>query len=439
MPSTAALPSPSAPGPEARLAFAELLLGCEDARICAEAAVAWLVHHAQVNQVLCLAPDESDSHCLVPIAWHGMPALEGFSLALHDAKHPLVEALQWSEPRWFHPGQLPPELPLSSQGLFTLSLGRSIAGTPAPGLLLVAAPEPVLSPDTPWLAGHLGVHLTRLYKGRQLARLEEASSELAARVNAATEELATQNELLRRQAIQLEQASAAKSQFLANMSHELRTPLNAILGYTNMLLQGVNGELAPPQRRSLTRIDSNGRHLLEIINEILDITRIEAGRMPLHLSEFRLPELIQEVMAELDPIIARSKLAVSAALDPNLPPVYSDRQKVKQIVVNLLSNALKFTHEGSVKVLASYEVATATLHIAVEDTGIGIDPIHQEKIWEDFQQVDSSPTRAYGGTGLGLSICRRLAAMLDGRISLKSAVAQGSTFTLHLPRRTRRT
>ncbi len=439
MPSIAALPSPSAPGPEARLAFAELLLGCEDARTCAEAAVAWLVHHAHVHQVLCLAPDESDSHCLVPLVWHGLPAPEGFTLALHDSKHPLVEALQWSEPRWFHPGQLPAELPLSSQGVFTLSLGRAIAGAPSPGLLLVAAPEPVLCPDTPWVAGHLGVHLTRLYKGRQLARLEEASSELAARVNAATEELATQNELLRRQAIQLEQASAAKSQFLANMSHELRTPLNAILGYTNMLLQGVNGELAPPQRRSLTRIDSNGRHLLEIINEILDITRIEAGRMPLHLSEFRLPELIQEVMAELDPIIARSKLAVSAALDPNLPAVYSDRQKVKQIVVNLLSNALKFTHEGSVKVLASYEVATATLQIAVEDTGIGIDPIHQEKIWEDFQQVDSSPTRAYGGTGLGLSICRRLAAMLDGRISLKSAAAQGSTFTLHLPRRTRRT
>ncbi|HZH77019.1 MAG TPA: ATP-binding protein, partial [Archangium sp.] len=113
--------------------------------------------------------------------------------------------------------------------------------------------------------------------------------------------------------------------------------------------------------------------------------------------------------------------------------------KVKQIVVNLLSNALKFTHEGSIRVLASYEVPTATFHIAVADTGIGIDPVHQEKIWEDFQQVDSSPTRAYGGTGLGLSICRRLAAMLDGRISLKSVPAQGSTFTLHLPRRTRRT
>ncbi len=439
MPSIAALPSPPAPGPEARLAFAELLLGCEEAQTCAEAAVAWLVHHAHAAQVLCLAPDDTDSHRLVPLASHGVADAEGFVLALHDPAHPLVEALQWTEPHWFPPGQLPPELPLAATGCFSLSLGRAAPGSPPPGLLLVLSALPTLSPDAAWLAGHLGMHLARLFKGRQLVRLEEASSELAARVNAATEELATQNELLRRQAIQLEQASAAKSQFLANMSHELRTPLNAILGYTNMLLQGVNGELSKTQLRSLSRIDSNGRHLLEIINEILDITRIEAGRMPLHLSEFRLPELIQEVMAELDPIIARSKLAVSASMEGNLPPVYCDRQKVKQIVVNLLSNALKFTHEGSIRLLASYEVPTATFHIAVADTGIGIDPVHQEKIWEDFQQVDSSPTRAYGGTGLGLSICRRLAAMLDGRISLTSAPAQGSTFTLHLPRRTRRT
>jgi two-component system, cell cycle sensor histidine kinase PleC len=439
LPSTAALPSPPAPGPEARLAFAELLLGCEDARTCAEAAVAWLFHHAHVNQALCLAPDESDSHRLVPLAHQGMPGAEGFVLALHDPKHPLVEALQWTEPHWFPPGELPLELPLTATGFYTLALGRAAAGVPMRGLLLVTTPLPQLSSNVPWLAGHLGMHLLRLDKGRQLSRLEKASTELAAQVNAATEELATQNELLRRQAIQLEQASAAKSQFLANMSHELRTPLNAILGYTNMLLQGVNGELSSPQRRSLSRIDSNGRHLLEIINEILDITRIEAGRMPLHLSEFRLPELLQEVMAELDPIITRSKLAVSATLDVNLPPLHSDRQKVKQIVVNLLSNALKFTHEGSIRVLASYEIPTATLNVSVADTGIGIDPIHQEKIWEDFQQVDSSPTRAYGGTGLGLSICRRLAAMLDGRISLQSAAGQGSTFTLHLPRRTRRT
>jgi signal transduction histidine kinase len=276
-------------------------------------------------------------------------------------------------------------------------------------------------------------------KARLLERVREASSELEAKVHAATAELAEQNEKLRRQALQLEQASAAKSQFLANMSHEFRTPLNAILGYTSMLLQGVSGEMTPQQKRNLQRIDSNGRHLLQVINEILDITRIEAGRMPVNLSDFELPELIQEVMAEMDPIVARTKLAVSASLALELPRLHSDRQKVKQILLNLLSNALKFTHEGSVQVVAEYHLATSQVTIAVKDTGIGIAPEHQEKIFEDFQQVDSSPTRAYGGTGLGLSICRRLAAMMGGRVTIESTPGQGSTFTLHLPCRTRRT
>jgi signal transduction histidine kinase len=278
-----------------------------------------------------------------------------------------------------------------------------------------------------------------LEKARLLEQLRAASSKLEAKVHAATAELAEQNEKLRRQAFQLEQASAAKSQFLANMSHEFRTPLNAILGYTSMLLQGVSGEMTPHQRRNLQRIDSNGRHLLQVINEILDITRIEAGRMPVNASDFELPELLQEVMAEMDPIVARTKLAVRTALAPQLPTLHSDRQKVKQIVLNLLSNALKFTHEGSVQVSAEYEPATGSVSISVKDTGIGIAPEHMEKIFEDFQQVDSSPTRAYGGTGLGLSICRRLASMMGGRVTVQSTLGQGSTFTLHLPQRMRLT
>lgn len=276
-------------------------------------------------------------------------------------------------------------------------------------------------------------------KARLLERLKEVSGELEAKVHAATAELAEQNEKLRRQAIQLEQASAAKSQFLANMSHEFRTPLNAILGCTQMLLQGVNGELTPGQRKNLTRIDSNGRHLLEVINEILDITRIEAGRMPLKLSDFQLPELLQEVLVEMEPIIQRSKLEVSTALPPKLPGLHGDRQKVKQIVLNLLSNALKFTHEGSVRVEAGWHPSTSTVTVSVTDTGIGIEPDNLRKVFEDFQQVDSSPTRAYGGTGLGLSICRRLAAMMGGRITVQSTLGRGSTFTLHFPRRVRRT
>jgi PAS domain S-box-containing protein len=269
---------------------------------------------------------------------------------------------------------------------------------------------------------------TRLYE-----QLRAASDELQMRVQSATAELATQNELLRRQAIELEQASRLKSQFLANMSHEFRTPLNAILGYTHMLLQGVAGELPPNVKRQLTRIDSNGRHLLTIINEILDITRIEAGKMPMQVSEFNLNELVSEVMTELDPVITRSKLAVSARLSPEPPHMTTDRQKVKQIVVNLLTNALKFTHQGGVEIGVEFEGGSHMATVAVSDTGIGIAPEHHEKIFEDFRQVDDSPSRQYGGTGLGLAICRRLANALGGRITLQSNLGQGSTFTLTIP------
>jgi signal transduction histidine kinase len=257
-------------------------------------------------------------------------------------------------------------------------------------------------------------------------------------VQEATAELAEQNELLRRQHIALEQASALKSQFLANMSHEFRTPLNAILGYTHMVLNGVSGAITEPQRKSLTRIDSNSRHLLALINDILDITRIEAGRMPLNLSTFEVPELVNEVMLELEPIIKRSTLKVSAKMARTLPPLKSDRQKVKQVVLNLLSNALKFTPLGSVTISASYDGRKRWIAIAVQDTGVGIAAEDQAKVFEDFRQLDTSPTRGYGGTGLGLSICRRLAQMLGGTIELVSEINKGSTFILRLPARLRR-
>jgi signal transduction histidine kinase len=275
-------------------------------------------------------------------------------------------------------------------------------------------------------------------KANLYEQLKQASDELERKIQAATADIAQQNELLRRQAIELEQASALKSQFLANMSHEFRTPLNAMLGYTSMLMQGVAGTLEPPVRRQLGRVESNGRHLLTIINEILDISRIEAGRMPLQLSRFNVVDLIGEVRAELEPIILRSKLAVNIDVPRDLRTVTTDRQKVKQIVLNLLSNALKFTHHGTVTIGARRLEGGRTLAIQVADTGIGIAPVDQEKIFEDFRQVDNSPTRAYGGTGLGLSICRRLAHMLDGHITVYSQMGQGSTFTLTLPIKGRR-
>jgi signal transduction histidine kinase len=263
-------------------------------------------------------------------------------------------------------------------------------------------------------------------------QLKLASEELEGKVREATGELANQNELLRRQALELEQASAAKSQFLANVSHELRTPLNAILGYAAMTLQGVSGELSAPQRRNLSRIDANARHLLTLINEILDITRIEAGRMPIQIVNFNMPDLVREVTTELEPIIAKSGLQVICKLPSDLPALRTDRQKVKQILVNLLSNALKFTPKGSITIKAQV-LGKHMVSIAVIDTGIGIPKGDQLKIFEDFRQVDQTPRRAYGGTGLGLSICRRLTTMLRGTLKVESKLGHGSIFVLTLP------
>jgi PAS domain S-box-containing protein len=277
-----------------------------------------------------------------------------------------------------------------------------------------------------------------LEKAKLYEQLKQASDELERKIQSATADIAQQNELLRRQAIELEQASALKSQFLANMSHEFRTPLNAMLGYTSMLLQGVAGPLEPAAKRQLGRIESNGRHLLTIINEILDISRIEAGRMPLQLSTFKVPELVAEVRAELEPIILRSKLSVTLDVPRDVKPITSDRQKVKQILLNLLSNALKFTHHGGVTIAARVQKKEHLIALSVTDTGIGIAPADQDRIFEDFRQLDNSPTRAYGGTGLGLSICRRLAQMLGGQITVQSTVGKGSTFQLTLPIKGRR-
>ena len=277
-----------------------------------------------------------------------------------------------------------------------------------------------------------------LEKARLYEQLERASKELQEKVREATAELVRRNELLQRQAIELEQASQLKSQFLANMSHEFRTPLNAILGYTSMLLQGVNGEMTAPQKRNLARVDSNAKHLLNIINDLLDISRIEAGKMPLHLEQFEVPTLVGELLAEVEPLIQKARLSASTELAFELPPLSSDRQKVKQIVLNLLTNAIKFTPDGAIRVSAGYDPDRDEVTISVSDTGIGIAENDQQKIFEDFRQADDSVTRQYGGAGLGLSICRRLSNMLGARIAVESKVGAGSTFTLRVPRQGRR-
>ena len=277
-----------------------------------------------------------------------------------------------------------------------------------------------------------------LEKARLYEQVKAASEQLEEKVREATGELVRRNELLQRQHFELEQASQLKSQFLANMSHEFRTPLNAILGYTSMLLQGISGDMSPPQKNKMLRVDSNARHLLSIINDILDISRIEAGKMPLHLEEVEIAALVGELLAEVEPLIQKARLQVLTDLQPGLQPAWSDRQKVKQIVLNLLTNAIKFTPLGHVKVIVRGDEERREVRIAVEDTGIGIAPQDHDRVFEDFRQADNSVTREYGGAGLGLAICRRLAKMLDGRIELVSNVGAGSTFTLMIPRRGKR-
>jgi PAS domain S-box-containing protein len=318
-----------------------------------------------------------------------------------------------------------------------IQLADPVTGRPLPVEALAGT---ILSEqgELMWVVTILHDLTEAIEKARLYEQLKQASVELERKVQEATAELADQNELLRRQHIALEQASALKSQFLANMSHEFRTPLNAILGYTHMLLNNVTGHVSEPQRKSLSRIDSNARHLLALINDILDITRIEAGRMPLNASTFGVGELFDEVQAELEPIIKRSNLTVTTKVRGSVPMLKTDRQKVKQIVLNLLSNALKFTAAGSVTMTAWFDARSKQVDIAVKDTGVGIPPEDQAKVFEDFRQLDSSPARGYGGTGLGLSICRRLAHVLGGSIELESVPGKGSTFTLKLPARARR-
>jgi len=276
-----------------------------------------------------------------------------------------------------------------------------------------------------------------LEKARLYEQLKEATGQLENRVREATVELVMQNEQLNRQRLALEEASSLKSQFLANMSHEIRTPLNAITAYTSMLLEGVLGKLEPKQKSGLDRVASNTRHLISIINDILDISRIEAGRMPLHVSSFHPGELVREVLAEVQPLIARSGLEVKSRLG-RLPRVRSDRPKVKQIVLNLVTNAIKFTPRGTVVLGATFNAKTGRLAISVEDTGIGIADEDKDRIFEDFRQVDSSLARTHGGAGLGLTISRRLARMLGGEIVVTSTPGQGSVFTLVLSQRLKR-
>jgi signal transduction histidine kinase len=230
---------------------------------------------------------------------------------------------------------------------------------------------------------------------------------------------------------QLEVASQHKSQFLANMSHELRTPLNAILGYTELMADGIYGELPEKTMGVLKRLESNGRHLLGLINDVLDLSKIEAGQLILELSDYSLEDIAQTVRSTLEPLAADKKLAFKVEVAPKLPPGHGDGRRLAQVVINLVGNAIKFTDTGEVVIKAS--ATDSSFHVSVCDTGPGISAADQAKLFQEFQQADNAITRKKGGTGLGLAISKRIIEMHGGKIWVESQLGHGSTFAFTLP------
>ena len=230
-----------------------------------------------------------------------------------------------------------------------------------------------------------------------------------------------------------EAATRAKSEFLAKMSHELRTPMNAIIGFTRLVMRRCKDILPARQYENLEKILVSAERLLALINDILDLSKVEAGRMEVHLVSFALEPLVDACLRTIEPMVKSEKLRLVKELEVGMPVLFTDQDKLKQILMNLLSNAIKFTEAGTITVTA--RCRDGEVAISVADTGIGIPTDKLELIFEEFRQVDSSPTQQHRGTGLGLSISRHLARLLGGDITARSTVEVGSTFTVTIPLR----
>ncbi len=235
---------------------------------------------------------------------------------------------------------------------------------------------------------------------------------------------------------ELEIANKHKSQFLANMSHELRTPLNAILGYTELILDNIYGDVPEKIQEVLERLEKNGRHLLGLINDVLDLSKIEAGQLTLSLNEYSMGEVVQTVFTSVETLAAEKKLELKVSVPRDLSIARGDEQRIAQVLLNLLGNAIKFTDEGEVRVEVT--ASDETFLVSVSDTGPGLSQADQKRIFEEFQQADGSNTREKGGSGLGLSIAKKIVEMHGGRIWVESTVGKGSTFRFTLPVRVER-
>lgn len=256
------------------------------------------------------------------------------------------------------------------------------------------------------------------------ARLQQSLTTLERRVEERTAQLAEKSE-------QLELASQHKSQFLANMSHELRTPLNAVLGYAELLVHGYYGPLTESSQEVLDRIQWNAKHLLLLINDVLDLSKIEAGELRLHFESYDLLAIVNEVVASTGSLASKKNLRLGVVASVELPKGYGDAQRIRQVTLNLVGNAIKFTDDGFVELTVGRK--DGFLELEVVDSGPGIDPARQRDIFREFLQVENSDTRSRGGTGLGLAISKRIVEMHNGSIGVRSRVGAGATFWVLLP------
>lgn len=283
------------------------------------------------------------------------------------------------------------------------------------------------------IIGALDIQSTEVdaFTEADIAVLQSLADQIAVAIdNARSYELA-------QQAVkEMREVDRLKSQFLANMSHELRTPLNSIIGFARVIMKGIDGPITDLQQQDLTAIFNSGQHLLGLINDILDLSRIEAGKMELSFDEVQLGDIINSVMSTATGLVKDKSITLKRSIPPDLPPVRADAMRVRQILLNLLSNAAKFTEKGSISVEAAVKTGPAghsEIMVSVSDTGPGITLEDQARLFQPFSQVDSSPTRKTGGSGLGLSICQHLVQMHGGRIGIHSALGKGSTFYFTLP------